>query len=300
MSMLEFTKKFSIPMVIATTGLSESENQKIFAASDEIPIFQSANMSISVCVIKNVVQTIASILNEYDIEIGDKITLYVDDKEIECIVTAFHQPMIRMGKANRLHQDFDVSSFSTVNMLEPQLDFDDELTEDEINEKIEKLKGILDSEDIMNTKEFARSATGSADTMELVKNMVLIIVLAIVVLIAVLMERSFISAEKAEIALMKAIGFSNKSIIWHHTLRFGIVALVASLVAAALCLPATKLAVNPIFVIMGAINGVSYEIVPVEIFVVYPVILVAVAIIAAFFTSLYTNTIKSSDASNIE
>lgn len=238
--------------------------------------------------------------NEYDIEIGDKITLYVDDKEIECIVTAFHQSMIRMGKANRLHQDFDVSSFSTVNMLEPQLDFDDELTEDEINEKIEKLKGILDSEDIMNTKEFARSATGSADTMELVKNMVLIIVLAIVVLIAVLMERSFISAEKAEIALMKAMGFSNKSIIWHHTLRFGIVALVASLVAAALCLPATVLTINPIFSMMGAVNGVSYKIAPAEIFLLYPAIMVAVSIIAAFFTSIYTNTIKSSDASNIE
>ena len=49
-----------------------------------------------------------------------------------------------------------------------------------------------------------------------------------------------------------------------------------------------------------AVNGVSYEIVPVEIFMVYPVILVAVSIIAAFFTSIYTNTIKSSDASNIE
>lgn len=248
----------------------------------------------------NEISISVTIAKEYDIEIGDEITLYVDDKEIECMVTAFHQSMVRMGKANRLHQDFDTSSFSTANTLAPQINFDDELTEDEVNERIEKLKEIFDSEDIMNTKEFARKATGAADTMELVKNMVLIIVLAIVVLIAVLMERSFISSEKAEIALMKAMGFSNKSIIWHHTLRFGIVALVASLIAAALCLPATKLAIDPIFSIMGAVNGVSYEIAPVEIFLVYPAILVAVSILAAFFTSIYTNTIKSSDASNIE
>ena len=241
-----------------------------------------------------------SVAKEYDIEIGDEITLFVENKEIPCMVTAFHQSMVRMGQANRVHQDFDTSSFSSVAMLDFQIDFDDELTEDELNERIEKLKDIFDTEKVQNTKEYARGATGSADTIALVKNMVLIIVLAIVVLIAVLMERSFISAEKAEIALMKAIGFSNKSIIWHHTLRFAIIALIASLIAAALCLPATKLIVNPIFVIMGAVKGASYEIVFAEIFLLYPAILVAVTIIAAFFTSIYTNTIKSSDASNIE
>lgn len=248
----------------------------------------------------NEISISVTIAKEYGIEIGDEITLSVDNEDVNCMVTAFHQSMVRMGKANRLHQDFDVSSFITANTLGPQINFDEELTENEINERIEKLKEILDSEDIMNTKEFARSATGAADTMELVKNMVLLIILAIVTLIAVLMERSFISAEKAEIALMKAIGFSNKSIIWHHTLRFGIVAFVASLIAAALCLPMTKLAIDPIFSIMGASNGVSYEIAPAEIFLLYPAIMVAVSIIAAFFTSIYTNTIKSSDASNIE
>ncbi|MEE1218389.1 MAG: FtsX-like permease family protein [Ruminococcus sp.] len=241
-----------------------------------------------------------AVAKEYDIEIGDEIILYVEGEEVECMVTALHQTMVRMGQANRIHKDFDVSSFSSVAMLDYQVDFDDELTEDELNKRIEKLKDILDTEKVQNTKGFARQATGAADTMGLVKNLVLIIVLAIVVLIAVLMERSFISADKSEIALMKAIGFSNKSIICHHTLRFGIVALVASLIAAALCLPVTKLTINPIFVIMGAVKGASYEIVFAEIFLLYPAILVAVAIIAAFFTSIYTNTIKSSDASNIE
>ena len=75
---------------------------------------------------------------------------------------------------------------------------------------------------------------------------------------------------------------------------------MASLVAAALCMPATKLAIDPIFSIMGAVNGVNYEIAFAEIFLLYPAILVAVAIIAAFFTTIYTNTIKSSDASNTD
>ncbi len=237
---------------------------------------------------------------ELGLGVGDTITLIVDGEEVECTVTALFQTMNNLGKANRLHEDFDVSSLESSAFFDIQVDFDDELTEAELQSRIEKLKDIFDTEDVMDAAEFARRATGVYDTMVLVKNMVLIIVLAIVVLIAVLMERSFISSEKAEIALMKAMGISNKAIVWYHTLRFALVALAASFIAAALCLPATQLIMNPIFSIMGAVSGVSYKIVPFEIFVVYPVILVAVAIIAAFLTSLYTNTIKSSDASNIE
>ncbi len=237
---------------------------------------------------------------ELGLGIGDEITLLVDDKEIECTVTALFQTMNQLGKANRLHEDFDVSALESLTMFDVQIDFDDELTEAELNDRIEKLKDILGTDDVMDTAEFAKGTLGVYDTMVLVKNMVLIIVLAIVILVAVLMERSFISSEKSEIALMKAIGVSNKAIIWYHSLRFAIVALVASLIAAVLCIPATKLIIDPIFGIMGAVSGVSYKIVPVEIFLVYPAILVAMTIISAFFTSIYTNTIKSSDASNIE
>ena len=237
---------------------------------------------------------------EFNVGIGDEITLVVDGEEKICMVTALHQTMNMMGKVNRLHQDFDVSSFESTSSLGYQIDFDEELTKEELNDRIEKLKDIFGEEDVKNSDEMARDTLGAAETMEAIKNLTLVIVLLIVTLVAVLMERSFISSEKSEIALMKAIGFLNKSIIWHHTLRFGIVALVASLIAAALCLPVTHLAIDPIFRMMGAIAGVSYEIVPFEIFVLYPVIIVAVTIVSAFFTSIYTNTIKSSDASNIE
>lgn len=238
--------------------------------------------------------------DELGLGIGDEITLLVDNKEIECTVTALFQTMNQLGKANRLHEDFDVSTLESLTMFDIQIDFDDELTKAELDDRIEKLKDIFGTDDVTDTAEYVKRTLGAYDTMALVKNMVLLVVLAIVILVAVLMERSFISSEKTEIALMKAIGISNKSIIWHHTLRFAVVALAASLIAAVLCLPATKLIIDPIFNIMGAISGANYEIVFAEIFLLYPAILVAASIIAAFFTSIYTNTIKSSDASNIE
>ena len=235
-----------------------------------------------------------------NVGVGDTITLLVGGEEKECMVTALFQTFNQLGSVCRLHEDFEVSELELASLFGFQVDFDDNLTKEESEERIETLKDIFDTKQVFNSADFVKDCTGAADTIESVKNLVLFITLVIVVLIAVLMERSFISSEKAEIALMKAIGFSNKSIIWHHTLRFAIVAGIASIVAVLFCYPLTKLAMDPVMSVMGAVSGVGYEIVPFEIFFVYPAIVVAVTIIAAFFTSLFTNTIKSSDASNIE
>lgn len=240
------------------------------------------------------------IAEKLGVGVGDTITFLIDGEKKDCMVTALFQTFNQLGNVGRLHEDFDVSKFDLINAFSFQIDFDDEISEAECEKRIEKIKDIYNTKHVYNCADFVKDSTGAADTISAVKNMVLIITLVIVVLIAVLMERSFISSEKAEIALMKAIGFSNKSIIWHHTLRFGIVAFVASILAAILCMPITKLAIDPVMGVMGAVSGVGYEIVPFEIFVLYPVIIVVVTIIAAFFTSIYTNTIKSSDASNIE
>ncbi len=238
--------------------------------------------------------------DKLDVQVGDEITLLANGKEHKCTVTALFQTFQQMGSVCRLHEDFDVSQLDISGVFFFQIDFDDNPDKAEIENRIEKIKDIFNTNQVFNCADFVKDCTGAADTIKSVKDLVLLITLIIVILVAVLMERSFISAEKSEIALMKAMGFSNKSIIWHHTLRFGMVALIASIIAAALCMPLTKLTMDPIMGMMGAVSGVGYEIVPFEIFVIYPVIVIAVTVIAAFFTSFCTNKIKSSDASNIE
>ena len=133
-----------------------------------------------------------------------------------------------------------------------------------------------------------------------VKLLVLLITVIIIIMISVLMERSFISKEKSEIALMKAMGFKSGSLVRQHTLRFVISASAASILAILLCLPVTKLCIDPVFGIMGALNGVDYNIKPLEVCVIYPIIIIAATIIGAFLTASYMKTIKASDTSNIE
>ena len=232
--------------------------------------------------------------------IGDTVTLTVNGENRKCIITALFQSFGQLGKTGRLHESFDVNGLQPSSAYSFQIDFDDHPGKDEIDRRVELLKDIYDTKNVFNAAEFVKDCTGTSDTIAAVKNMILIVTLLIVILIAVLMERSFISREKAEIALMKAVGFNNGAVIAHHTARFAIVALISSVIAAALCIPLTKLTIDPIMGIMGAVNGVGYEIRPLEIFVIYPLIILAITILAAFITSLYTKTIKSSDTADIE
>ena len=66
---LEFAKKEKTPIVIATTGFSNDELEKIEELSKEIPIFRSANMSLDINMMAEIVKKVAKVLQDTDIEI---------------------------------------------------------------------------------------------------------------------------------------------------------------------------------------------------------------------------------------
>lgn len=67
---LKFALKMHIPAVICTTGLTETQVDEINAASEIVPIFFSANMSIGVNLICELAKKAATVLYpEYNIEI---------------------------------------------------------------------------------------------------------------------------------------------------------------------------------------------------------------------------------------
>ena len=68
-NILEFAKRKNIPIVIATTGFTDSELQKIKEYSEYIPVFRSANMSYEINLISKLVAEIATKLPDTDIEI---------------------------------------------------------------------------------------------------------------------------------------------------------------------------------------------------------------------------------------
>ncbi|NSW91793.1 MAG: 4-hydroxy-tetrahydrodipicolinate reductase [Firmicutes bacterium] len=72
-NLLKFATTKKIPLVLATTGLSELQKSKLKEASNVIPIFQSANMSLGVNLLIDLVKKAAKALEGYfDIEIIEK------------------------------------------------------------------------------------------------------------------------------------------------------------------------------------------------------------------------------------
>lgn len=72
-NLLSYSKKNKIPLILCTTGYSKEEIKLIEESSNEIAIFRSANMSIGINVINNVLKKISNMLyNDFDIEIIEK------------------------------------------------------------------------------------------------------------------------------------------------------------------------------------------------------------------------------------
>ena len=69
-SLLDYATSKKIPAVLATTGYSEEQKQKVFNASKIAPIFYTSNMSIGVNLIAELCKRAATVLeDDFDIEI---------------------------------------------------------------------------------------------------------------------------------------------------------------------------------------------------------------------------------------
>ena len=71
-NLLPFALAEKIPLVIATTGFSQEQKEKILEATKEIPIFQSANMSYEISLMS---------------ELGVQLSQELPDAEIEIVET---------------------------------------------------------------------------------------------------------------------------------------------------------------------------------------------------------------------
>ena len=65
LNILEYAKSNNIPIVIATTGFSEKENNYIKETSQIIPIFKSANMSFDIMIMKKLKDTDIEIIESH-------------------------------------------------------------------------------------------------------------------------------------------------------------------------------------------------------------------------------------------
>ena len=234
-------------------------------------------------------------------DIGDTVTIKTIDGDKEYIITAFFQSMNQAGDGIRLHSDEEINYVQVNGGINTQIMFTDNPDGKEIERRIDEIKRIFpDYENIETCAEATSDMLGVTETLAAVKSLVAVLTIVLAALITVLMERSFIAKETGEIALMKAVGTRNGKIYAYHMLRFLFVGVIAIVIAEIFALPLTHLCIDPIFRMMGMELAVDYIINPLELFLIFPAIILVTTTLSAFLTSLYTRKIKSSDTANIE
>lgn len=242
----------------------------------------------------------AGTLDNLDAEIGDRVTAVINGKEYEFMITGTFSSFVNTTNAAFLYKDFDLGHQKASNVMGVQIHFDGSPDKEQINQNIEKLRSLLETDKVYSTPDYINNFTGMSDTLNATKKMMMVITVIVTALIVILMERSFLSKEKSEIALMKAVGIPDSSIVAQHTLRFVIVSVIACILSTAALMPVSNVMMNWIGNMIGDISGLQCDFDPLEIFVVCPAILIGVTAIGSFLTALYTKTIKASDTASIE
>ena len=247
---------------------------------------------------KNEVAVTVGCAENYSINIGDTIEIIIGDYTEKCTVTGIFQSMNNMGSLIRIDEDIPTDIKYVTGWVCNIISFTDNPSQREIEERRERIKYILNPDELKDQRDFSVDNMGALDAMKAVEILLLAITIIVVILVTIMMERSFIAKENKQIAILKAVGFRDRDVIKWQVARFGILAVVAVVIAIIISIPLTDFAGNTIFKSMGA-AAIKY-VHNVESLLKYPILIVGVTIIITWITSLYTGTVKARDTASIE
>ena len=233
-------------------------------------------------------------------QIGDTVTVKTPDGETECMITAIYQTMMSVGNNIRLYPGQTYSFQNLAGINDFQIRFHDNPSAAEVERRIEIIKEMYPGGEVMNAGNYVDYCVGGVGgIMDGVTGLLFPVIILIDILVAVLMEKSFLTKERGEIAMLKAIGFKNRSIILWQTLRIAIVMIAAVLLSVALADPIGKLTTSGIFRMVGAKN-IIFDMDILKTFVIYPAIVLAATVFSVFLTALSVRKVNSNEINSVE
>ena len=240
-----------------------------------------------------------TMIDKIGAKIGDKVTLTDSDGSKDYIISGTFETMTNMGEGIRLHQDDDRNYNYMNGIWGTQIDFTDDPSETEVERRIEKLKTLLPDYTVMTPGEYTDKIVHAASYLDDTKFAVLLVVILINILVAVLMEKSFLTKERGEIACLKAIGFKNSSVVMWQMLRVFIIMMISTIIAIALNTPICQLSAGAVFRMMGA-KKIIFDPNILESYVIYPLIVIAATLAGVFLCALSVRNISSNEINSIE
>ncbi len=237
------------------------------------------------------------IAEQINAEIGDTVNILIGNEERSFIVTAIFQSMMNNGEGIRFNNTLELDYANAMGMMGTQIRYTDNPSDVEILDRYERIKDLFEDKEVNNATEYVHSVL-DINIDDLI-HMIILVVLCINGLVTVLMVKSFITKEKGEIGMLKAIGFNNNTIVLWQTMRIGIILVISTVLGAILSKPLGQVSIGAIFKMFGA-SSIEFDVRELEVYVLYPLLVFAVTITASYITAWQVRKISASETSNIE
>lgn len=233
-------------------------------------------------------------------DIGDYIVINTGAGEKEFLVTAIFQTMTNMGQGIRFYENAELSYEQVMGNLAVQIKYTNSMDKKTKEEVYEKIAELFPEYKVQDSKRYINEMMGDISTqIDNVKYLIVAVVIVINILVAVLIEKILLTKENGEIGLLKGIGFNIKSLMYWQMLRMTMAAFIGIVIGTLLSTPMTEVSIGWIFKIMG-LSSIKYTINPLEVYVIYPFIILISTIFAAVIASLSVRRVKATETSNIE
>lgn len=250
----------------------------------------------SVPLLANEIMVTEKTAEEIGVSIGDTVYVQFEEEETEYIVTGIYQSMMNMGNGLRVSRQAKLPYQALSGMLAFQAEVGGDLQGAALKEAVEE---IFPDYEIQTAEEWVKSMVGVIEQLDSMKIFITLLVLIINVLITVLMVKTLITRERGEIAMLKSIGFSDRTIRSWQSMRILIVLSAAILMGTVLSGILGPVTVGKIFSVMGA-TSIRLVTNPFEAYLLYPLLLLSVTGAAAYLCAAEIKRVDLKEINTLE
>lgn len=219
------------------------------------------------------------VADKINAEIGDTVYITLFGEEVPFIVTAIYQSMLNLGDGIRFHEDVRMDYGAATGSFALGVVLTEKPETEELERTMQKVEQVIPEAKVQSSTEYMDNMIGVAGMIRPVKDLILVMVLVINILVVVLMQKMFLIREQGEMGMLKAMGFSNASIISWQTKRIALVLFIGVLLGTLTGTFFSELTSGQVFKFMGC-SKIEFQINPWEVYVLYPVAIYVVTVLA--------------------
>lgn len=237
-----------------------------------------------------------TIMKENDWIIGDYVEMTLHDEIKTFIITGTYSDYMQIGRSARVSSKLNLGDELMFDYWSIMVDMETDKTQLELAKDMQKEFPNYEWKTAQQLID--QNVGGIQESLDQMLMPITGLLCAVIMLITLLMEKLFITREKGEIAMMKSVGFTHRTIRHWQLNRMILVVLVSMLISIPLSLLSNQFVLKPIFAIMGA--DVVIQVNALQAYIIYPGVLLVGIVIATIIATLSIRKINIKEMNNLE